>query len=234
MGHLDHQEFEHRVSMGKPSDVDQAQEMLCFSDILGHKGAHCLGVKDKYKLALTVASAVLQLHATPWLEKNWRLDDIDFVCCQGVSPSVAQAYVTKSFFVSPKWTAEFTGLNKQRGLQACAWVANEEIFALGVALIEISFGVPILSLKESIDPDIPGFTEFCIASRLVNQNAIRDRDHDKYAEVVLRCAKGQLSTLANPLSLEDARVQQSLYEDVVLPLQELNGALHNDNDFYAF
>ena len=54
MGHLDHQEFEHRVSMGKPSDVDQAQEMLCFSDILGHKGAHCLGVKDKYAASYQV------------------------------------------------------------------------------------------------------------------------------------------------------------------------------------
>ena len=122
---------------------------------------------------------------------------------------------------------------KQLSPQACACIANQVIFALGVALIEISFGVPILSLKEATDPDLPGFpglTEFYIAIRLVNCNAIKARDHDKYAEVVLRCVKGQLSTLTTPLSLEDAKVQQSFYEDVVLPLHGLHQMLHDSDD----
>ena len=42
---------------------------------------------------------------------------------------------------------------------ACACVTNEAIFALDVALIEMSFSVPILQLKESIDPEVPGFTK---------------------------------------------------------------------------
>lgn len=110
--------------------------------------------------------------------------------------------------------------------EARACVPNEAIFALGVALIEISFGVPILELKNTTDPDLPGYTEFMIATRLVNQNVVKDRDHDKYADVVLRCVKCQLSTLRTPLSLEEASVQQCFYEDIILPLQELNDTLH--------
>lgn len=100
------------------------------------------------------------------------------------------------------------------------------VSTLGVALIEISFGVPILDLKEPADPELPGFAEFVIATRLVNQNVIKDRDHDKYADVVLRCVKGQLSTLRTSLNLEEATVQQCFYEDVILPLQEPNDTLH--------
>ena len=192
----------------------------------------CKAHLSRYELALTVASAVLQLHSTPWLKEKWCLDDIYFIRGNGISPLFARAYVTTSF-VPANWTQGSTDQERQPSPQACACVANETIFALGVALIEISFGVPILSLKESIDPDLPGFpglTEFCIATRLVNQNAIKDRDHDKYAEVVLRCVKGQLSTLATPLSLEDVKVQQSFYDEIILPLQRLNHTLHENSD----
>ena len=104
------------------------------------------------------------------------------------------------------------------------------MFALGVSLIEISFGAPILAQKLDTDPDLPaGFMEFYIASRLVNDNEIKNHDHDKYAEVVLRCIKGHLSTIITPLSLENSNVQQSFYNDVILPLQQLNDTLYDNN-----
>lgn len=186
----------------------------------------------RYALALTVASAVLHLQATPWLKERWCLDDIHFIRGSKVPTLINRPYVTKTIF-SPNGSQGFIDIKDQPSLQACPCIANDTIFALGVALIEISFGVPILSLREKADPDFPGIsglTEFWIATRLVHHEVIKDREHDEYAEVVFRCMKGSLSTGASRLNLEDAKVQQSFYEDVVLPLQRLNQMLHKDDD----
>ena len=66
-------------------------------------------------------------------------------------------------------------------------------------------------------------------TRLVNQKVIKDCNHDKYAEVVLRCVKGQLSTLITLLNIEDVKVQQRFYKDAVPPLQQLNDTLYDSN-----
>lgn len=172
---------------------------------------------------------MLHLQATPWLRKNWCLDDIHFIRGNKASTPIKQAYVTKRLFSANDSGQESTDAKDQPRLQACACIADETIFALGVALIEISFGVPILSLRDKGDPEvagISGLTEFCIATRLVNQEVIKEREHDEYAEVVWRCVTGSLSTSgASRLSLEDARVQQSFHDNVVLPLQRLNQML---------
>ena len=144
-------------------------------------------------------------------------------------PLVGRTYVSRNF-VSPNHTHRSPGLQQPTESLGRACVTNEAIFALGVALIEISFGVPILSLKEeNCDPDLPGLTEFFIASRLVTENVIKGRDHDKYAEVVLRCVKGQLSNVTSPLSLDDVKVQHSFYEDVIMPLDKINKMLYDED-----
>ena len=167
---------------------------------------------------------MLQLHATPWLNEDWCLNDIHFLCDCGKAQISSRTYVSK-MFASPAALKQPPETQISSIRQSGACVANAAIFALGVALIEISFGVPILSLKESSDPDLPGFTEFMIASRLVKHNVIKDNDHDKYAEIVLRCVRGCFSTVDGSLSLEEVKVQQCFYEDVIMPLQELNDTL---------
>ncbi|KAI4159865.1 MAG: hypothetical protein LQ342_006193 [Letrouitia transgressa] len=214
VGYLDDHEFQQHMFMSADiMDADESQEIVSFYDI---KFAHGLGVKEKYALALTVASAVLHLQATPWLKERWCLDDIHFIRGSKVPTLINRPYVTKTIF-SPNGSQGFIDIKDQPR----------------VALIEISFGVPILSLREKADPDFPGIsglTEFWIATRLVHHEVIKDREHDEYAEVVFRCMKGSLSTGASRLNLEDAKVQQSFYEDVVLPLQRLNQMLHKDDD----
>lgn len=181
---------------------------------------------SRYKLALNVASAVLQLHATPWLRERWCLDDIHFLSNKDNLLSITTPYVSKTVALSED-ASQNQDPADQPETQAFNCIANEMTFALGVALIEISYGVPIIQLKKPGDLEIEGLTRFVIAARLVNQNEIKNRDHDKYAEVVLRCVKGQLSTLHTlPLSLEETKVQQSFYDEVILPLQEVNDSLN--------
>jgi hypothetical protein len=38
-----------------------------------------LGLRDKYEPALTLATSVLQLHATLWLDEHWSNKDVYFV-----------------------------------------------------------------------------------------------------------------------------------------------------------
>ena len=137
--------------------------------------------------------------------------------------------MTKRFF-SPLENKESSGSENQARVEVCEFIANKTIFALGVALIEISFGTPILSLKDKADPECPGFpgsTEYFIAMRLVNQDVIRKRDGDMYAEVVLRCVKGLLNTGTSRLDFDNMK---SFYEDVVLPLQRVNQVLCTEKD----
>lgn len=196
------------------------------TDSFSEGSRHLRLIFERYGLALTVASAVLQLHATPWLKEKWCLDDIHFVYGSGVSDLVKQTYVTQSF-VSPKSMQQSTHSRSQADSLGHACIANEAIFALGVALIEISFGVPILSLKQSVDPDVPGLTRFCVALRLVHQDVIKGRDHDKYAEVVSRCVKGILGSSSTRTNLEETEAQQSFYEGIILPLRQLNDMLYD-------
>ena len=135
-------------------------------------------------------------------------------------------FVSKSFRSDGHPHKTIPALQNQSDTDVSYHVDNQVIFALGLALIEISFGVPILKLKESRDQAIEGLTEFMIASRLLQQGIIRNRESDIYADVVLRCIKCQLSILRSPLNLEEVKVQQCFYGEIVLPLQNLHNELH--------
>ncbi|KAI9772128.1 MAG: hypothetical protein M1840_001417 [Geoglossum simile] len=96
-------------------------------------------------LVLTLASAVLQLRDTPWLSKNWDIKDIYFLKnSQGIS-FVDHPYVSRTF-------ASLTTLESASN-KCCYCVKNEMVFALGVALLELSWGQPLLTYKTPDDLD---------------------------------------------------------------------------------
>jgi hypothetical protein len=160
-----------------------------------------------------LASAVLQLHDTPWLNKSWDMKDIHFVDnCDGVS-LIDQIYVSKTFAPLSKTTCS-TQLDSRDFLQ------NEMIFALGVALLELSYGKPIMSFKTAQDLDGQGketvFTEYSIATRLIKR--IEDRELRNYADAVIKCVRLNFET--STASLDDDDFRQRFYEGVLVPLQE--------------
>jgi hypothetical protein len=66
-------------------------------------------------------------------------------------------------------------------------VANEAVFALGVILLELSFGQPLLSFKTAADLDAQGndtpYTEHMIAARLLDTLILLEGE--KYADAPL-------------------------------------------------
>jgi hypothetical protein len=174
----------------------------------------------RYRLSSILASSVLQLADTPWLSSNWGLQDIYLLTSSPQNPGLtpAQPYVRRSFVGAKKLinTAKAT----TRPL-----VANETVFALGVILLELSFGRPLSSFKIATDVDAQGndtpYTEHLIASRLLEMLILLEGD--KYADAAKRCLMGSFNSAGS--NLEDPAFQEQFYAGVVAPLQEVYDGL---------
>lgn len=94
------------------------------------------------------------------------------------------------------------------------------VFALGVALLELSFSQPLSDLVTSSDLDQDGkydlTTEYSIATRLASD--IHLRELPNYAKVVSRCVHFNFETNVYDLTEEDFK--ERFYEGVVVPLKE--------------
>lgn len=162
---------------------------------------------------MTLASSVLQLHATPWLSQSWDLNDIRLISNSTGPGTIGAAYISRSFGSAGAVQAS----PKPR-----SFVKNEPIFALGVALLELSYGQPLLSLKTDADPKPSGgmalYTEYSIACRLVEEVGFREGVN--YAAAAKRCILLRFETTGST-SLEDAPFQQLFWQGVVEPLRQL-------------
>lgn len=141
------------------------------------------------------------------------MKDIYFVeGCNGIS-LIDQTYVSKSFAPVSRATHS-TQVDSREFLQ------NEMIFALGLALLELSYGKPIMSFKTAQDLDGQGnetiFTEYSIATRLIR--TIEDRELRNYADAVTKCIRLNFET--STTSLDDDDFRERFYEGVLVPLQE--------------
>ncbi len=168
----------------------------------------------RYRLSLVLASTILQLFKTPWLSERWRLDDIHLVAQTDHPFTASDLYVTKCF--PPRTLPSSVPQPQSR-----SWVQNELVFALGVALIELSFGQPLHACKTKEDVDDYGkdtiFTEFSIATRLVQE--VGNREALKYTDAARRCIFFKFDASSN--DLDDPTLQEQFYKSVVVPLQEL-------------
>lgn len=97
---------------------------------------------------------------------------------------------------------------------------NEIVFALGVALLELSFSQPLSDLTTPSDLDQNGkvdlTTEYSIATRLAKD--IHLRELPNYAKAVSRCVQFNFDTNVYDLTEEDFK--ERFYEGVVVPLKE--------------
>jgi len=102
-----------------------------------------------------------------------------------------------------------------------ASVYNETIFALGVALLELSYGEPLLNFALAEDLDGTGaphgLTELLVAKRLAG--GLDEREPSSYVDVVDRCLRCRFDTTST--SLEDPVFLALFWQGVVVPLQQI-------------
>lgn len=85
---------------------------------------------EQLQLAAILASTLLQLQTTPWLNQSWGKEDIEFLHPED-RPLASRAYVSAIFSTS---NIETPGNHPI--------IRNKAIFALGIILIELSEGKP--------------------------------------------------------------------------------------------
>ena len=99
-------------------------------------------------------------------------------------------------------------------------VKNEIVFALGVALLELSFGEPLLNYKTPGDLNDQGqedsMTVVSIAIRLADE--MHTRELPNYAKAVVRCIRCDFDTFS--FNFEETEFRDRFYDGVVAPLQE--------------
>ncbi|KAF2810899.1 uncharacterized protein BDZ99DRAFT_475769 [Mytilinidion resinicola] len=200
----------HSITLPIPSRV--TGKPVSLEEVLHDRSRSGLQIKEKCRIALTLATAVLQLHGTPWLSETWSMKDIYFVENSKNAMLSDQPYVSKNFTPTPGFT---TPRHKRPRL-----VKNSIIFALGVALLEVSYGKPISSFKTAEDWDHDGkrtvWTEFSVADRLAD--ALRDCELANYFNAVYRCVHYNFES--SSYSLTDDGFRERFYQGVVVPLQQ--------------
>ena len=169
----------------------------------------------RYNLSLILASTLIQLSKTPWLNESWDLSDIYVLNRNNNS-----TFTTEEAFVSRKFVAKSCYVDDAK-LRSRSWLQNETVFAFGVLLIELSFGQRLDAYKTASDVDAQGndtvFTEYNIATRLVHELA--NREPSKYVEAANRCIFFNSQTVNT--DIENPNCQEQFYRGVIVPLQEL-------------
>jgi hypothetical protein len=152
----------------------------------------------------------MKLHDTPWLADTWTTDDISFMS-KDLSASIDQPPYISSNFSSGSIVARLPSKHRL--------IKNGPIFALGVALLEISHGSRLGNFVTSDDLDASGgrtaLTDYLIADRLVED--IDKRELRNFADATRRCVHCNFDGAVYDLSDDDFR--ERFYQGVVVPLQ---------------
>ncbi|KAK4160153.1 hypothetical protein QBC43DRAFT_303972 [Cladorrhinum sp. PSN259] len=192
----------HHVAISTPWQSFEHER--CFTSL--SQTLQSLGTKQKHRLAATLASAVLQYHSTPWLDPQWDLHEITVLKDAKNRINFDQPYVSRRF-------------TAQHSSKRVPWhfAHNKILFALGIALLEISYGRCLSELQEEEDRIEGLHPLLATADRLTLE--LGKREHQKYHDAVDRCIRCRFETTSR--DLENAELLALFYQGVVMPLQEL-------------
>ena len=170
-----------------------------------------LSKKERYSLALTLASSILYLNSTPWLASKWTAKDIFFH--QTSDPTrpidVTRPYLAPSLFEVPK-----DGEKKPKPMT----FENNILLALAVALLELYFGTTAEKYQKcEIDDGV-------VNSTVPEEWKLLTLVHTwsrKEAEEMSAAFQSAIGYCSSPMaSLQNADCLQAAVENIVLPLQE--------------
>jgi hypothetical protein len=171
---------------------------------------------DRLRLAVILASSVLQLHHTPWLGETWGKDDIVFIQREE-GPVYERPFISRRFFAGgcPPNSPNFN-IDSQSILHS--GIRNPTLFALGVLLIELCFGKPISEFQGSHESN-GGFnlnSTWITADRLVEDVYLEGGG--RYGDAVRHCIRCDFDR--QETSLEDERFQEAVYDGVIGLLED--------------
>ena len=173
----------------------------------------------RLKLGVKLASSVMQLHGSQWLNEAWGGNDICFIQ-DHTGPRIDKPLVYRSFSSD---TSSFTA---DQWLLAPA-LCNRTIFCLGITLIELCYWKPFANLHcESVSRGHNGGDGAALGeadqfawlySSKGLWQGLEDSAGAKYAEAIRRCIFGFGH---KDTGLEDKDFKNEVYWNIVHPLEE--------------
>jgi len=176
-----------------------------------------LSMKERYSLALTLASSVLYLNSTPWLASEWTARDILF---HRTSNTLRPIDIERPY-LSPIIEECTKGGSKRAAAGASS---NKVLVALGVSLLELYFGTTVEKYRAlEIEGDAGEPTtnqdqslKLCMLAYTWMYNESGNLSA-AFRNAVRHCIHGFSEHEA---SLQDTDFLQAAVENIVLPLQE--------------
>lgn len=156
-------------------------------------------------LALSLAAGVLQLYDTPWLRDSWTVDDI----YMDLSEDVDHLYVVNNF---DEHSSQQQLPDSYTSNLDC--VRNRTLFALGIALLELTFGAP-LSAQQTAEDLNDALTLQRIVWRLAKK--VQKDEFPRFAGAVFKCIHPDAEGFE--FSLANQSFRRRFFQEVVLPLK---------------
>jgi hypothetical protein len=173
--------------------------------------------KERYSLALTLASSVLYLNSTPWLTDQWAAKDILF---HRTKNSIHPIEIDRPHVVPS--VAELTkGMSNGQKVRGGFHPKNSILLALAITLLELYFGTSAEKYQEdelgAADPSIHS-NPWLLCSMA---HTWADESQDDLSAAFLSAVRHCLRCFGDPgASLQDSEFLQAAVESIVLPLQE--------------
>ena len=214
LGYLDDENWQHYVYFATPRQTAQADwaarslRQILSSDSIAQPVT--ITPKDRYELALLLASTLLQLYNTPWLNDNWTRNDIYLLKGWSEKSLAKNIYVSKTFPSPQNDIPSKTDPD-------LPLLRNVSVFNLGLALLELTFGHPI-EYYESAD-DLRNGVRTVMSNRLTAERLIGKiemYEGKRYSDVVYRCIHCDFGSRVT--SFEDEEFRRNFYSGVVVPL----------------
>ena len=169
-------------------------------------------MKERLKLAVRLASSVLQFHTSGWLQERWGKQDIYLV--QG-DPSQPSNQSLETPVVNQDLTSEVlltTGGSTESRIIPC----NLSLFSLGVVLIELWFWRSVESFQaDTLQAGDPDTAIFITAVGLIEK--LNEGAGINYGSSVRRCIRGL--DHQEP-KLENNEFKSEVYLKVLQPLEK--------------
>lgn len=208
-------------TVGTSEKVSTSSDLVSLEELLNQRPTVSgrrmkLSRKERYSLALTLASSVLYLNSTPWLTNQWATKDIKFYHTADIANpiDIEHPYLTPAL-VEPvnDLTVKMKTLTMQN--------KNTVLLALAVVLLELYFGTTAEKYQElehgAHDPTLHQNPWMLCA--MAHQWA--EESQDELSAAFLSAVRHCLRCFSDPgVSLQDSDFLQAAAESIVLPLQE--------------
>ena len=172
---------------------------------------------ERLHLARSLATAVLQYHATPWLKGTWRSDDIYFFGLDE-KPTSQQCLSLPAPHIDVCVKGPNGSLFRTSTFPTPVLVRNPLIFGLGVVLLEVGHAKTMKELQQPQDlrANDDQLTEYLAATRLAS--SIGRELGSTYGQIVQKCLYCDFGCSDD---LNSPKLQAVFYQDVVKELEKL-------------